>query len=129
MDNVPIKQCIGLCGQFLPDTKEFFAESNHGVQTLRRKCRKCKNREDSQRKKLQEGRVRQEISKVILDPSDCCGCCGTSRGNILGDINDKTQEIYGYLCMGCYRLVRDFRADLERMYKVIDYVKKTRHNQ
>jgi hypothetical protein len=56
---------------------------------------------------------------------DTCSCCSSTVGNILGDVNDDTQEVCGYLCAKCFRLVRDFHADLERMRRVVKYLSRT----
>lgn len=57
---------------------------------------------------------------------DCCGSCGATTGNILGDVNDETGQAYGYLCFRCYKLVTAFHGDPLRMRKVLVYIEKTR---
>lgn len=62
----------------------------------------------------------------IMDTSDRCGACGTTRGNILGDVDEGTHLRYGCLCAKCYRLVRDYQGDVDRLRNVLDYIERTR---
>lgn len=61
-----------------------------------------------------------------LGTPDCCGSCGATTGNILGDVNDETREQYGYLCFRCHKLVTAFHGDPQRMRRVLAYIENTR---
>jgi hypothetical protein len=69
---------------------------------------------------------RLDSTPLELGTPDCCGSCGATTGNILGDINDETRNLYGYLCFRCHKLVTAFHGDPLRMRKVLAYIENTR---
>ncbi len=141
MSDVALK-CCSKCKEEKPATTEFFHRK--GKEGLQSSCKPCRNtqirihsRNFRERHRNSEnilnGHNHTSISidklavmKPIIGTWEQCGSCGTAQGNIIGDVDETTNEKYGYLCMKCYRLVRDFGGDLKRMHKAIDYVEKTR---
>src|SRR6266566_4791038 len=63
---------------------------------------------------------------IVRGTPDQCGSCGTRSGNIFGDVDVTTGKKYGYLCMKCYKIVRDSGDDPKRMRKALAYSEDTR---
>lgn len=121
----PKKFCPG-CEETKPATPEFFHQDRRPDRRfgLRGTCILCeKKRRDARKRELSERRGRPRPRRILGTP-DQCGACGATTGNILGDVENRTQ--YGYLCYRCYKIVNDFHADLARIQNVVVYLKKTR---
>ncbi len=133
MSDIPQKRCSH-CLQWFPATPEFFCRRLEGTKDgLYSQCRTCQNKARTasalRMKAKLNGHSHTRAIVVPLGTSEQCGCCGNTRGNILGDIDKVTREKYGYLCARCYQLVRDFQGDPEKIRKVLDYVERTRTNR
>jgi hypothetical protein len=134
VNDVPQKRCTGPCGQVLPLTKDYFySYIDHGKYAWRGKCKTCYLEADRKRQRKKHdaklnghSRVTSLDKLAVIGTWEQCGSCGTTKGNIIGDVNDVTNEKYGYLCMRCYKLVRDFGGDPNRIRKALNYVEKTR---
>lgn len=145
--SVPLQRCF-VCGTDYPQTTEFFytdkgRTNEDGTIVLRKLCKKCHNwrtqealrrRREGQRSTIEALTSELEALKYELGITgedrrgtpDQCGACGTKTGNILGDVDERTREEYGYLCSRCYKLVTAFHANPARMRKVLAYIERTR---
>lgn len=128
----PQKRCPG-CEETKPATPDFFYQDRRpGRQFgLRSVCIECEKKRRDKREKPKpikiaaSGEVRRPgHPRQSIGTPEQCGACGTTTGNILGDVDGRKQ--YGYLCYRCHKLVQDFHADPARMRKVVVYLKKTR---
>jgi hypothetical protein len=136
MTEVVKKRCTA-CKEEFPANRDYFTVDRKAKDGLYCQCKSCKSKARREaHKRIAEASLNghshtsvsiDKLAVIIpLGTSEKCGSCGTTRGNILGDIDKVTREKYGYLCARCYRLVRDFQEDSERMRKVLDYVEQTR---
>jgi len=131
-DDVPMKRCPHCPEgqQWHPATTEFYgldASKRDGLYSLCRVCKKEYYRVYEERRKERHRTAKEPIMlKPVLGSPEQCGSCGTTSGNIFGDIDSSTMKKHGYLCMKCYKLVRDFGADPQRLRNVLAYVEKTR---
>jgi len=131
---IPIQRRCSVCGEVKPLTSEFFYHKKNEPYGFGYWCKECEKRKQRSYKKqgTAVAAIDTEIKalsnghKLPLDASKQCGSCGTTRGNIFGDVDSSTFEMYGYLCMKCYQLVRDFGNDPIRIRNVLTYIERTR---
>jgi ferredoxin len=76
----------------------------------------------------EESNTSQDVpnKRISVGTPDQCGSCGTKTGNIIGDVEETGGQKYGYLCMKCYRIVREARRDSTRLRNVLSYVERVR---
>lgn len=148
MEDATLKHCP-ICDNDYPATVGYFNRTAHHKDGLHSYCRTCSNelrakRERDKKKNAELNRTvsTDEISKNgvnqqnisaptehIIGSPDECGSCGTKTGNIFGDVDDKTQEKYGYLCNKCYKLAKVAQSDTKRMQNVLTYLEVSRHHR
>ncbi len=107
------------CGNTYPATIEFFRSVCYKGETfVRSPCKSCLEKK--------QGSTEPGVRNLTRAPSDRCGACGATSGNILGDVNTTTMQRYGYLCTKCYRIVHEFGREPNRLHSVLAYMKRTR---
>ncbi len=134
-ESIPTRHC-NICGEDLPETVDYFYPSSlkgysrsHHIHECK-KCHALRDRERALRRKLlRQGGEEKHVSQPRRKPKgtpECCGACGKSQGNIVGDGEEATGTLYGYLCLKCYKLVQAFNADVTRLKQVQVYIQYTR---
>jgi hypothetical protein len=123
--HLPTHRFCSICKETKPLTPEYFHRNKSSTYGFGYWCKECDNR----MKQSAPSRQPSTLAATSVDASKQCGSCGTTRGNIFGDINTSTFEKYGNLCMKCHQLVRDFGGDPIRMRNVLAYIEKTRGSQ
>lgn len=129
------KQCTK-CKKWKPADRDHFTVASKAKDGLYSQCKSCKaegHQTSGARKKavsLRHPSLNGHSHSVepVGTPNQC-GSCGTTKGNILGDVDKSTAYRYGYLCAKCRQLVRDFQGDPERIRNVLKYVEQTRLNK
>jgi hypothetical protein len=121
------KRC-SVCGNIFPATTDHFytSRSSNEKQYLKGLCKSCFNARGNQRKRDQRAQNQWEVCKGTPDQ---CGACGAEAMSILGDVNNETHKQLGYLCMKCYKIVRESKGEVERVNQVAAYMKLTRKQQ
>ena len=73
------------------------------------------------------GVTEERFNKMFLDQRGCCKICGVHqkdlnyRLNI--DHNHDTKEVRALLCYGCNHGIGNFKEDINKMQKAINYLK------
>lgn len=92
------------------------------------RCRQCW-KETRDRGKHREYQLRYtygiepaEYDRLFKLQDGKCAICGKSEVKLCVDHDHKTDKVRGLLCDPCNRSIVIFDEDLERIYKVLDYL-------